>query len=59
MAIAASAPGIQAPDSCPKSPRIPQPIESEIAMSSIDSGRRNGLGGVPGMVGEMTQAGFV
>src|SRR5215475_8549070 len=45
-AIAARAPGIQAPDSWPKSPRIPQPIESESATSSRDTGLYNGFAGM-------------
>ena|SRR5215471_14921217 len=45
-AIAARAPGIQAPDSWPKSPRIPQPIDSESATSSRDTGLYNGFAGM-------------
>src|SRR5205085_7909303 len=39
-AIPASAPGIIAPNSCPKLPRIPQPRESDTAASVTNDQRR-------------------
>ncbi len=43
MAMAARAPGIHAPDSCPKFPRIPHPIDKDKAIKKMLEGFHRGF----------------
>ncbi|GMV90830.1 MAG: hypothetical protein AMXMBFR82_06080 [Candidatus Hydrogenedentota bacterium] len=43
MAMAAKAPGIHAPDSCPKFPRIPHPIDKDKAIKKMLEGFHRGF----------------